>query len=777
MTEYNKWPSEFKKGGHAFAGGVFDGQHIWMIPSYAESVVKIDKDTGVMTECKNWSPKFKKGGYAFAGGVFDGQHIWMIPANADSVIKIDKDTGMMTEYDNWPAEFKKGGHAFAGGVFDGQHIWMIPYYADRVVKIDKDIGTMNWLHQRPPEFSNVEYAFTGGVFDGENIWMIPLNADSIVKVNKNTGEEIKYNNWPSGFSKGVNAFTGGVFDGENIWMIPSSADKVIKISSFSSNSVSANVTANDTFYFYISQDESVEGTLIGQGNSWTSVYSLNAALVPGVTNYLHIKSADTLGPIAAFIGDFFLNDENFHFKNGTQRLLTGEDCWVVYDDAFGQTEGTITPICKNGIGKWSTRFGIDLSAQWIWTNGGKDLGTRYFSTPIYYSYLFADPVTNVRITNTIPDTNLAIHTNSFSKEPYELSSRGEKTTVEWRFEEISIGQVEDISFDVTLKDLVSGEDRPVTDKLELFYENIEKEQIHEELGPFQVHVFKIEFVSYITTDKSIYKSQEDVNIRGTIKSLSESDQSIDVKIVVENSQGILEEEIAVISDMTFKEGEEKDLKDLVFKPGANHSGDYAVRLFFYDHQKQIGETSANFAIEAVPEAAQVAPEIKEPDKSVEEIEKIIPEYSAEEEAFEAGSPSVEEYAVSESLGEIEPEIETGEVIVELIGTINAQPNPVYQGLAVSISYNVSNDADHDLKDLCVTIHIINPDTEEVKKTFEAPAKAHKGASVAGNFILSTAIFEPRVYTAVLQVAQTKDETPKVIASADFEVRLINVIVT
>ena len=118
-----------------------------------------------------------------------------------------------------------------------------------------------------------------------------------------------------------------------------------------------------------------------------------------------------------------------------------------------------------------------------------------------------------------------------------------------------------------------------------------------------------------------------------------------------------------------------------------------------------------------------------------------------------------------------------EIAARLVGTINAQPNPVYQGLAVSISYSVLNEADNDLKDITVNIIIINPDTGEVKKTFEAPAKARKGASVAGSFILSTAIFEPRVYTAVLQVAQSKKETPKVLASTYFEVRLINVIVT
>jgi hypothetical protein len=785
MTEYNNWPSEFKKGGHAFAGGIFDGQNIWMVPSYAESVVKIDKDTGAMTGYNAWPSRFKKGGYAFAGGVFDGQNIWMVPANADSVIKINKDTGVMTEYNNWPSEFKKGGHAFAGGIFDGQNIWMVPYYADRVVLINKDTGEMRWHHQRPSEFNKVEYAFTGGVFDGENIWMIPLNADSIVKINKNTGIETRYNKWPSGFNKGVNAFTGGIFDGENIWMVPSSADKVIKLSSFSSISVSANVTANDTFYFYVSQDESAEGTFIGQGSSWASVYSLNASLIPGVTNYLHIKSTDASGPIAAFIGDFSLNDQNFHFENNTQHLITGEDCWTVYTDAFGGTRGTITTICKNGMGKWSTRFNIDLNAQWIWTNEGKDHTARYFSAPVYYSAVSADPITNVRVIDTIPDANIVIDSNSFTREPYQLSSEAAKTTVEWRFEEITIGQVENLSFDPTLKDPLPGEYRPVSDKLELLYEDVEKRPVRTELGPSHVHVFNTAFASFITTNKRIYKSREDVIIKGMMKSLSKYKRSVDVKIIMENSHGSLVEEIATLSGLTFNEGEEKNLDEICFTTDIDYSGDFRVHLVFYENLKTVGEASTAFTIET-PLAASPAPHLfnNETDAYVTMAEKtrqkvtedvLVDETFANEIA--PASKAIETTIIPEKIKEQISNSSIIEVAATLVGTINAQPNPVYQGLAVSISYSVLNEAHSDLQDLTVSIIIINPDTEEIKKTFEAPAKARKGASVAGSFILSTAIFEPRVYTAILQVAQTKKETPKVLASTHFEVRLINVIVT
>jgi len=637
-------------------------------------------NTIFMTGYSQWPSGFYKNVLAFISGVFDGQYIWMIPANADSVIRVDKDTGAMKEYNAWPADFKKGGHAFAGGVFDGQKIWLVPYYADRVIAIDKDTGVMEWFHKRPSEFGNVEYAFTGGVFDGEGIWLIPLNADSVIRIDRNTGRETKYNQWPSGFSKGVNAFTGGVFDGENIWMVPSSADKIIKLSSFSPMSVSANITANEAFSFYISQDESTEGDLIGHGSNWSSVYSFNAALVPGVTNYLHIKSTDTSGPIAAFIGDFLLNDQKFRFKNGTQRLLTGEDCWTVYTDAFGGTQDNLTIVCKNGMGKWQTRFGIDLNAQWIWTGNGKDFSTRYFSTPIYYSTLSADPVSNVRVINTIPDATIEIYKDSFTKQPYSLLSEKGKTIVEWRFEKIAAGQVENVSFNVMLKDPVRGEDRSISDRLELLYEDVEKRCVRTELGPCCIHVL---------------------------------DSDIDYSIQTEEESDTLQADVSY-PDSTVLEIE-------------NHHQ--------YDATGDITE-----------------------DKNIVE--------------------GREDYAVSsKKVKKFEKDSNNMEILDNLIGSITAQPNPVYQGLAVTISYNVSNNANMDLRDLTVNILIVNSDSKEIKKTFEAPVKARKGATIAGSFILSTSIFEPHTYTALLQVSQFKQGTPEIIAETNFEVRVINVIVT
>lgn len=670
MTEYKDWPPDFKKGGHAFAGGVFDGQYVWMVPSYAESVVKVDTGTGVMTGYNNWPASFKKGGYAFAGGVFDGQCIWMIPANADSIVKIDKDTGVMTEYNSWPFEFKKGSHAFAGGVFDGQRVWMVPYYADRVVTVDSVTGEMSWFHQRPTEFTNVEYAFTGGVFDGENVWLIPLNADSVVRINTITGSIKGLNHWPVGFSKGVNAFSGGVFDGEAIWMIPSSADKVVRFSSFSQLSVSSNITSNDYFNLYISQDKSNEGLFSGHGNNWSSVYSFNSKLVPGVTNYLHIKCVDQTGPVAGLIGDFTLNDQKFSFENHTQHCVTGEDCWNVYTDKFGGNVEQISPICKNGMGKWSTRFGIDLNAQWIWTNWGKDYDTRYFSTPIYYSPEPSDILTNVRVVTSLPSNNVVIEENSFTKEPDIITKDAGKTLIEWRFGKVEVNKMEGLSFSLRLKDVVPGSETYISHGTEVYYEDANGRQVKTELGPCIVPV-----------PEAVASSRQNESLRqtGAVEDIDKEQTSADMST-----------------------GSEK-----------------------------------------------VAPR---PVESIQETEHA-------------------------DLAESLPVRDTEEEIKYLCsGKINVQPNPVYQGLAVNITYKIDKACLKTSENVVYSIDVANVVTGETKKTFDVQFKSERTNVAEGNFVLSMTGFTPGRYEAVLNAGEEKTARQSV-ARAEFEVRQIDVIVT
>jgi len=770
MTGYDGWPEGFVKGGHAFAGGIFDGQSIWIVPSYADRVVRIDTATGEMTGHNKWPAGFKKGGYAFAGGIFDGQSIWMVPANADRVVSIDTATGEMTGHNKWPEGLKLVEYAFAGGVFDGQCVWMIPYYADRVVRIDTKTGEMTGCHQRPQGLGKTEYAFAGGVFDGSSVWMVPLNADRVIRIDKDTSDTTEYDKWPAGFTKGVNAFAGGVFDGEDIWMVPSYADKVMRISSFTSLSVSANLAANDSFYFYISQDEFTEGSLIGQGKGWSSVYSVNAALVPGVTNYLHVKCTDMAGPVAAFIGDFTVNDRNFHFMNGTQKLLTGEDCWNAFSGSFGVKQEKVTEVYRNGLGPWSTRFGIDLNASWIWTGDGKDLGTMYFSTPIYYSAVPVDPARDVRLISSVGDPKAELDEGSFSRKPESVVAKKGTTVVEWRFEKILMGQREEVFFNVLVKDPAAGEDRQVISGLDVVYSDSEGKTVRREFGPSNICVIQSAFTSTVTTDRAEYKTNDDITVAGTVGNLSERGRTVDVKVLIEDGQGVVIEE-STIAGIEIDPGGEKTIDGLVFKLVATNAGDHRARLVAYEDRKQVNEACAAFVIEEAPPQAQDSVEEGKTGEAAdaEAVSGPVEDAGKEEEQSVAQAPAQPE----EQAAEIEQAV-SGEVD----GTITAQPELIYKGLSETISYKLTNvGAGVNESNLTVSLAIVDPVSCETRQVFTAPKAHYKGDTIEGVFTFSTSPYEPGRYAAVLQTATGSNGEPRSIASTYFEVRLINVVVT
>jgi hypothetical protein len=104
--------------------------------------------------------------------------------------------------------------------------------------------------------------------------------------------------------------------------------------------LSTDLTGDNSFALFISTDDSLPGTSVGAGTDWTVTYSFNAALTPGVTDYIHVAATNDSGP-AAFIGDFTLSDANFQFANGSQFLVTDTTHWQVSPSGFGSGYGTL----------------------------------------------------------------------------------------------------------------------------------------------------------------------------------------------------------------------------------------------------------------------------------------------------------------------------------------------------------------------------------------------------------------------------------------------------
>ena len=150
-------------------------------------------------------------------------------------------------------------------------------------------------------------------------------------------------------------------------------------------SISANLTADDSFSLFISTDDSLPGTLACSGTPWFVNHSCGpTALIPGVTNYVHVQANDLFGAPSGFIGTFTLSDSLFQFSNGTQTLSTNTVDWVVRVGSFADADLTPISYGSNGVPPWFFRPGISADAQWLWEASGDGCSqcTRFFSTEI-----------------------------------------------------------------------------------------------------------------------------------------------------------------------------------------------------------------------------------------------------------------------------------------------------------------------------------------------------------------------------------------------------------
>jgi hypothetical protein len=89
-----------------------------------------------------------------------------------------------------------------------------------------------------------------------------------------------------------------------------------------STELTGAMTADNAFFAFLGTSAGSLGTLIGEGNSWPSSFSLTPTdLTPGVTNYLNIEAINYGGP-GGFQALLSLSSTDFEFANGTQTLST-----------------------------------------------------------------------------------------------------------------------------------------------------------------------------------------------------------------------------------------------------------------------------------------------------------------------------------------------------------------------------------------------------------------------------------------------------------------------
>ncbi len=196
-------------GSFKFVGAIVSPGAVWLAPYNANLVIKVNIDDGTMTtysmkESINENSNMGNLGLAnpvdnaFQGGGFDGKYVWLTPSKADRVVRIDPSSGTMTgfkpEFPDFPSYT---GSLFSGAAFDGRNLWLCPDQPhfetagneSMLIKFDTQMNAFTGYLMRENGTTRINtgnYGIAtsghGAVFDGENIWMAPYNSNRMMKI-------------------------------------------------------------------------------------------------------------------------------------------------------------------------------------------------------------------------------------------------------------------------------------------------------------------------------------------------------------------------------------------------------------------------------------------------------------------------------------------------------------------------------------------------------------------------------------------------------------------
>jgi hypothetical protein len=186
------WP-----GSTSFVGAVFDGKFVYFIPYYANTrSIRFDT-THVFQDQASWESfdlTSIDGGVAaeYAGGVFDGRHVYYVPFGGTPIAaRFDTEAGAFDapnareRFDL--STFAPRGHFF-GGAFDGRYVYFVPNYdfvggaLGLIVRYDSQQSFAEdgaWSSFDLATLNQQAANFAGAIFDGRYLYLVP-NAYGVV---------------------------------------------------------------------------------------------------------------------------------------------------------------------------------------------------------------------------------------------------------------------------------------------------------------------------------------------------------------------------------------------------------------------------------------------------------------------------------------------------------------------------------------------------------------------------------------------------------------------
>lgn len=241
-------PTTLDANARDFAGAVFDGRYVYLVPSnnlQAEHIVA-RFDTQAAFGAAGWSLfdtlSVHAAARGFAGGAFDGRYVYFVPnhngAPAGLVVRYDSRApfsavGSWSSFDTATVDANAAG--FVGAVFDGRYLYFVPFlnrvgFDGLVARYDTQApfaAPGSWSMFDMAAVSPGAVGFHGGLFDGRYVYFVPhLGAapSGVVARYDTQGAFGVTGSWSvfdaAALSPGARGFAGGVFDGRYVYLVP-----------------------------------------------------------------------------------------------------------------------------------------------------------------------------------------------------------------------------------------------------------------------------------------------------------------------------------------------------------------------------------------------------------------------------------------------------------------------------------------------------------------------------------------------------------------------------
>lgn len=219
------------------------------------------------------------------------------------------------------------------------------------------------------------------------------------------------------------------------------------------------------------------------------------------------------------------------------------------------------------------------------------------STPVAITIDVIKPaISDVRVVSTISTTDIQIETGSYSVRPSLISVEDGRTIVTWEFPTFSVGQVEELNTQLQLFNLQQGELRVVTEKLELFYTDINGQPVYELLNEQRVKVAPTLTRVSINTDKALYLPGESVTVSALLENLSDIPADATVELSIVDSQQKLVANLGMFSKTGITPRGQIPLQDALFDTTGIYAGAYEAVAKLVEDGDVLQQAMASFAI-------------------------------------------------------------------------------------------------------------------------------------------------------------------------------------